>query len=1472
MKRRKILVLIPALGLLLSGCTFQEGFATAKHWVGQNIYHPVKDWIDSITGKKKDEQKPSGDEGGGGEETEDKFTVTFNVQGHGTAPASVEVEEGGKVTKPTDPSADGWTFGGWFKEAACTNAWDFANDTVTADVTLYAKWTENGGGDTTNYGTEDSPLSVSDALAVIQKECTTDGSLTKQRIYCVGLVSVVDNTYSYDSGPCFELHVADKVDNTKVVHVYRVHCTEEQKANVVVGAEIKFSGFAKNFKDELEFVDNGQEACSILTVTAPSGEDPVTGVTFDAASYEVSVGGTKKVSATVAPLTAKNRNVTYSLKEVDPAGCVTISGDTLSGVAEGSAKVVATTEDGGFTAEVPVTVKPASANQMVEAYNAALALTSGETEKYTVQGVIVAKRGTNEFFIQSEGYGIEYFGSNSSFDVGKEVKVVSTFQNYHGLPETKTIDTTETTVIKEVGEMPAAVEISTAAKLAETKLNVLSNVVGVAVKDASDYAASSDYTLSLTTPDGSIDVFIKKNLFTSKENTIKSIKQGDTVSLESVVTAIRDTNRQVTFCAGTEITINPAPAKEISEFGEVTGPTSIQSGGSVALKDVQIAVTYSDSTPGSVNPTSIDPFDNETVAKGVEVTVHYEKDGKVFEGTFTLEVTKKAATIETTAHKTIEEVASENSWVDTTKYESFSLDENVTVSIKTGGGNTGKYYSSDKTWRLYESENAVCEVSAGEFNIKTVAVTFAVKDSGTMTVNGSSVESGVAQTVNASTFSFGVGHSGTASGGKLLLKEIEVVYEVPDTSIPVSSVELDEDSLTLYVGDSSEPLTATVLPVDATDPSVTWKSSDSEVATVADGVITAVGSGTAQITAVADGVESEPCVVTVREHVSSVTISHSVSVVQGQTNTISISVLPESAYDKTYSLTSLDETIATVDQDGTVHGIAPGETTITITTNDLGLTDVCNVTVTDSAVHVESVELDCEETIEMFIGDELTLGAHVLPENTTDEEGIEWALQDSESGIVSVYSYGKIVALGEGTATVRATSVANVDAYADVTITVSRRAVESVSLNESEVELNTTGASSEFQLIATVVPNNATINSVSWSSNNESVATVDENGLVTAQGVGEATITVTTTDGSFTDSCVVNVSEVVVEDVVLTADGLELAGYADGSNADFAWTQLCKHTASSTIQGNSSKSSEIHNTTEFGAEINHIELVVGNAAGVNTTGAVTFGSEASPSENSVAIGKDTDYSLTETGLLIVPAPSGCTYFKLAWTNGAAYYSSIKVCFSDPEPVAPESVAITCADEVVLNETLELTASVTPSYASQDVSWEIVSGGTGAGTLEGNVLTGTSVGTVVVQATANGTEISEQKTITVVEEKTQVKNFNITPADGSPVTSDSNYSIVKNGVTVAVNSSQMSSDMIKVYKNQTLTVSCDSAIVSIIFTCTTEGDAKYGPGCFTTDSGYTFDSYTGTWTGSATSVVFTASSNQVRITNIAIVLA
>ncbi len=66
-------------------------------------------------------------------------TISFDANGHGTAPKAIEVEKGKTATKPADPTATGYLFQGWFKEAACTNAFDWSKN-VNESITLYAKW------------------------------------------------------------------------------------------------------------------------------------------------------------------------------------------------------------------------------------------------------------------------------------------------------------------------------------------------------------------------------------------------------------------------------------------------------------------------------------------------------------------------------------------------------------------------------------------------------------------------------------------------------------------------------------------------------------------------------------------------------------------------------------------------------------------------------------------------------------------------------------------------------------------------------------------------------------------------------------------------------------------------------------------------------------------------------------------------------------------------------------------------------------------------------------------------------------------------------------------------------------------------------------------------------------------------------------------------------------------------------------
>lgn len=93
--------------------------------------------------------------------SETKFTVSFNLNGAGgTAPAQQNLSSGEKVPKPTDPTREGYTFGGWYKEADCKTAWDFAKDTVTANTTLYAKWTSASAPGGTDTADETLPSAI----------------------------------------------------------------------------------------------------------------------------------------------------------------------------------------------------------------------------------------------------------------------------------------------------------------------------------------------------------------------------------------------------------------------------------------------------------------------------------------------------------------------------------------------------------------------------------------------------------------------------------------------------------------------------------------------------------------------------------------------------------------------------------------------------------------------------------------------------------------------------------------------------------------------------------------------------------------------------------------------------------------------------------------------------------------------------------------------------------------------------------------------------------------------------------------------------------------------------------------------------------------------------------------------------------------------------------------------------------------
>ena len=142
----------------------------------------------------------------------------------------------------------------------------------------------------------------------------------------------------------------------------------------------------------------------------------------------------------------------------------------------------------------------------------------------------------------------------------------------------------------------------------------------------------------------------------------------------------------------------------------------------------------------------------------------------------TCECGKQAGVQETTITVSIANYASANGWANSTQYTTMTMDNNISVTVN-GGGNSGKYYTSGTNWRLYQSESAELTISAANGKtIKSVKITYVVNNSGCLTHNGSNITSGTVVTVNATTTTFGVGNTGTATNGQARVTAIEVVY------------------------------------------------------------------------------------------------------------------------------------------------------------------------------------------------------------------------------------------------------------------------------------------------------------------------------------------------------------------------------------------------------------------------------------------------------------------------------------------------------------------------------------------------------------------------------------------------------------------------------------------------------------------------------------------------------------------------
>ena len=339
--------------------------------------------------------------------------------------------------------------------------------------------------------------------------------------------------------------------------------------------------------------------------------------------------------------------------------------------------------------------------------------------------------------------------------------------------------------------------------------------------------------------------------------------------------------------------------------------------------------------------------------------------------------------------------------------------------------------------------------------------------------------------------------------------------------VAVTGVALDKNSSTLTVG-GTETLTATVAPEGATNKNVTWSSSNESVATVAGGVITATGAGSATITVkTEDGGFEAVCAVTVNAATTSVTgvslSATSLNMTVGAEETLTAAIAPEGATDKSVSWSSSNTSVATV-ENGKVKAIAAGSTTITVTTNDGSKTATCAVTVTSATTSVTGVTLN-PTNLELKVGETGTVAATVAPDNATDKT-VTWS--SDKTDIATVDSSGKITAVKEGTANITVTTTDG-SKTATCVVTVKPKgavAVTSVTVNPTTLSLDVGKTS---VLGATVKPDDATNKTVTWTSSDTNKATVDTKGCVTAKAEGTVTITATVDGKSAT--CTVTIKK-----------------------------------------------------------------------------------------------------------------------------------------------------------------------------------------------------------------------------------------------------------------------------------------------------------------------------------------------------------
>lgn len=316
---------------------------------------------------------------------------------------------------------------------------------------------------------------------------------------------------------------------------------------------------------------------------------------------------------------------------------------------------------------------------------------------------------------------------------------------------------------------------------------------------------------------------------------------------------------------------------------------------------------------------------------------------------------------------------------------------------------------------------------------------------------------------------------------------------------------------------------------------ITYESSDPSIAKITGSQLTGVSAGSVIIKATAvfedDAILETQATVTVNVPVTSIKAPQTATIFAGSSLNIreQITISPENASNKNIIYAIDDESIATVDDNGIVHGIKGGSVTLTVTSAEnvqTPKTAKCKITITEA---VSDIQLDSEE---VTVGKQknIQVKATVLPESATNKK-LTWTSEDTK--IATVSSTGTITGVKTGKTTITCTAAdgSGVTAKCEVTVI---QSVSGVTLDKTTITL---AKGKTYTLTAKVLPQDATNKEVTWKSSSSLIASVDGAGTIFAKSGGDCEITCTTKEGEKKASVKVHVPTFSVNRTDYTVTG-----------------------------------------------------------------------------------------------------------------------------------------------------------------------------------------------------------------------------------------------------------------------------------------------------------------------------------------------